>query len=197
MADKHAQVLDIRQQAKVMALVSQSCHSLRNQTMILLSYKAGLRACEIGGLRWKDVCNAEGEVREDYLFVPASITKSQKEATLPMHPHLFVLLTQLRASRPDDEYVIYQLYNIRGGKQQPMAAKAVAKWFERLYQSCELEGCSSHSGRRTFITSLARKANLHDASIRDVQRLARHASLATTERYVELSPNIGRLVAAI
>jgi integrase/recombinase XerD len=196
MADKHAQVLDQRQQAKVMAAVSQGDHSLRNQTMILLSYKAGLRACEIGGLRWKDVCNAEGEVREDYLFVPASITKSKREASLPMHPHLFVLLTQLRALRPDDEYVIYQIYKLKG-KPRPVAANAIVMWFSHLYAKCELKGCSSHSGRRTFITTLARKANIHDCSIRDVQKLARHASLATTERYVALSDNVGRLVSAI
>jgi len=70
-------------------------------------------------------------------------------------------------------------------------------WFKRLYDRLELEGCSSHSGRRTFITRLARRSGLHDCSIKDVQNLAGHAHLGTTEAYIEPSPNVARLVAAI
>ena len=58
-------------------------------------------------------------------------------------------------------------------------------WFQRLYQSLGFEGCSSHSGRRTFITRAARKVSEAGGSLRDVQQLAGHRSLATTQRYVE------------
>jgi integrase/recombinase XerD len=46
-------------------------------------------------------------------------------------------------------------------------------------------GCSSHSGRRTFITNAARKISTVGGSLRDVQALAGHSSLAVTQRYID------------
>lgn len=48
-------------------------------------------------------------------------------------------------------------------------------------------GASSHSGRRTLLTNMARRCAQAGASLRDVQRIAGHADLGTTERYVEPS----------
>ncbi|WP_282058874.1 site-specific integrase [Lentibacter algarum] len=45
--------------------------------------------------------------------------------------------------------------------------------------------CSFHSGRRTFITNTARKISSVGGSLRDVQALAGHSSLAVTQRYIE------------
>jgi integrase/recombinase XerD len=78
-----------------------------------------------------------------------------------------------------------------------MKPNAVTQWFRRLYARNTFEGCSSHSGRRTFITNAARKASVFNCSLRDVQRLAGHSSISTTERYIEMSPNVGNLVASI
>ena len=57
--------------------------------------------------------------------------------------------------------------------------------FARWYEVLGFQGCSSHSGRRTFITNAARKISTVDGSLRDVQMLAGHANLRTTQRYIE------------
>jgi integrase len=193
-ANKHAKVLDDAQFAALLYRISkESEHPERDTVMVLLSYKAGLRAVEIGGLEWKDVTDPEGKVRSDALFVPGNIAKNGKERSVPMNPHLHTALMILRSIRPDDIGVVYGV----GRGRTRMQSGAVRVWFSRLYAGVGFEGCSSHSGRRTFITRLARRAGQHDCSVKDVQMLAGHASLSTTERYIEPSPNVGRLVAAI
>ena len=62
------------------------------------------------------------------------------------------------------------------------------------YRKCDIPGASSHSGRRTFITNAARKISLVGGSVRDIQALARHANLQTTQRYVEQNTEAQRLV---
>jgi integrase len=70
----------------------------------------------------------------------------------------------------------------RSEKTSPQAiVNMFASWF---YDMC-LNGCSSHSGRRTFITNAARKISTVGGSLRDVQMLAGHSSLSVTQRYIE------------
>jgi integrase len=54
-----------------------------------------------------------------------------------------------------------------------------------LFKELGFEGCSSHSGRRSFITVAARNIHRSGCSLRDVQLLARHRSIETTERYID------------
>lgn len=66
-----------------------------------------------------------------------------------------------------------------------MRARSIVIWFSRAYRAIGLEGCSSHSGRRTFITRAARLVHKTGASLRDVQLLAGHRSIQTTQKYID------------
>lgn len=66
-----------------------------------------------------------------------------------------------------------------------MTPRSVVNWFRRAYAELGMAGCSSHSGRRTFITRSARLLMKTGGSLRDVQELAGDRSLTTTERYIE------------
>ena len=77
---------------------------------------------------------------------------------------------------------------------QEMGAQSVVNWFFKLYLELGFYGCSSHSGRRTAITRWARKISSVGGSMRDVQAMARHSSLAMTQRYVEVSEDAMRKV---
>ena len=74
------------------------------------------------------------------------------------------------------------IQSLRGSHMSP---KAVVNWFHALYAELGLEGCSSHSGRRTFITNAAKLVHRAGGSLRDVQLLAGHRSIQTTEGYIE------------
>jgi integrase/recombinase XerD len=74
---------------------------------------------------------------------------------------------------------------IRTERSDYTSAQAVVNLFQSWYRDLGLVGCSSHSGRRTFITNAARKISTVGGSLRDVQHLAGHSSLQTTQRYIE------------
>jgi integrase/recombinase XerD len=57
--------------------------------------------------------------------------------------------------------------------------------FQKWYRTLGLIGCSSHSGRRTFITEASKKISLVGGSLRDIQMMAGHSSLQTTQRYID------------
>src|SRR5580700_1374469 len=74
---------------------------------------------------------------------------------------------------------------IRSERGGPMTPVSIVNWFSAAYQAIGLEGCSSHSGRRTFITRAARLVHHAGGSMRDVQLLAGHRSIQTTQRYID------------
>jgi len=78
-----------------------------------------------------------------------------------------------------------------------LSPATVRLWFHRLYTSLHMDGCSSHSGRRTFITRAARKVSQVGGSLRDVQELAGHTSLAMTQRYIEGDTEAKRKLVAL
>lgn len=183
MLGRQAKVLAPDALLRVLAFVEDHAFLERDRVMVLLSARAGLRACEIAGLTWGMVMDAKGKIG-DHLDIRASIAKRSSGRRIPMHPELRRVLRHLRnvtpeAHRSSDEPVI------RSAKGGAMRANSVVNWFVVLYSTLGLQGCSSHSGRRTFITQAARKLHQAGASIRDIQMLAGHRSIETTQRYID------------
>lgn len=154
--------------------------AVRNRLIILLSFKAGLRACEIAGLDWSMALTPKGRIAAS-LTISNTIAKNGRGRALPVHPELKRVLEQHHRSsgRRSHGPVIRSL---RGSNMTP---RSIVNWFAALYDELGLQGCSSHSGRRTFITTAARLVSKTGGSLRDVQELAGHSALTTTERYIE------------
>ena len=102
---------------------------------------------------------------------------------IPMHPELQSALVALRAAR--GEKVRPDLPVVYSERGRGYSAAAIAVWFHTRFAELRIEGASSHSGRRTFIASAAKKIVEVGGSLRDVQELAGHTSLATTQRYIQ------------
>ena len=151
--------------------------------IILLSVKAGLRAKEIAGLTWSMVTDAEGALG-DAIHLPNSASKGKNGGrTVPLNPILYQALADLLAKRGDDATPHARIIHSERG--DGYSAAAVQVWFARLYGALGFEGASSHSGRRTFITKAAKRIVEAGGSLRDIQELAGHSSLATTQRYIQ------------
>ena len=163
---------------------------LRNRVIVLLSAKAGLRAGEIANLTWPMVTNGNGQV-SGLIELHDGAAKKQSGRSIPIHPALAVALTAWRQVAPPLDYVIT---SERGG---PMTALSIVVWFNRAFKDIGLKGCSSHSGRRTFVTRAARAVHRAGGSLRDVQLLAGHRSIQTTQRYIDGDTDAQRKLVAM
>jgi len=183
MQGKQAKILSPTQERVILRHLETTRYPGRDRVMFLLSLKAGLRAKEIAALTWGMVTDPEGRV-SDTLHLQNRATKGDRGGrSIPLHPDLQAALIALQGCRGEAAAQQYPvIFSERG---RGLSATAVQLWFHRLYTSLGLAGCSSHSGRRTFITRAARKVSEVGGSLRDVQQLAGHTSLAMTQRYIE------------
>src|SRR5271154_4736415 len=97
MLGKQAKTLSPRELCGLLDLVSHSRHPVRDRVMVLLSFKAGLRAKEIAALTWSMVLDAEGGIAE-VIALPNNASKGRGGGgTIPMHTDLVRALQALRA----------------------------------------------------------------------------------------------------
>ena len=183
MLTKQAKVLSRKELQRLLDRVTHGRHPERDRVMILLSFRAGLRSKEIAGLTWSMITDASGTLG-DTIALPNRASKGRNGGrSIPLHDELRDALAALMDARPDkvraDRPVIYS------ERADGYSANAVAVWFFEKYREIGIEGASSHSGRRTFITALAKKIVEAGGSLRDVQQLAGHASLSMTAAYIE------------
>ena len=179
---KQAKVLSDAQQKSVISYLTAKACPERNIVMFLLSVDAGLRAKEIAMLRWGMVMDAGGCLT-DAIRLPDRATKGKSGGVVYMSSRLRKALLDLarRQERKASDAVV------QSRRGTALTAQVVTNWFWHLYRNLGMDGCSSHSGRRTAITKWARKISSVGGSLRDVQALARHSSLQMTQRYIEIS----------
>jgi len=178
---KQAKTLTEAQIKTALTFLESTRYPERYKSLFLLSVKAGLRAKEISSATWGMITDAEGTI-SDAIALENIATKGKTGGrTIPLNKELrAALLALYEVEKPEGED--YIIPSERGNR---MAANSVVMWFNRLFKNLGFDGCSSHSGRRTFITNVARKVSLVGASLRDVQQLAGHSSLQITQRYIE------------
>ncbi len=181
---KQAKTLTKGQIEAVLGYLASTRHAKRNRLIFLLSVKAGLRAKEIAGLSWRMTNSADGNVGHTlYVFDSASKGPSGGR-TIPMNDEVRNALIEYR-----DEVLSYAGHYVisteRGLQTSP---QVIVNMFHRWYRHLGFYGCSSHSGRRTFITNAARKISTVGGSLKDVQQLAGHSSIRTTQRYIDPNP---------
>ena len=183
MIGRQAKVFSRRDLRHLRAVARRGRTPQRDELMVLLAARAGLRACEIARLTWGMVLDPTGRVAP-MIEVRAVISKRGAGRRVPMHQDLRRALKAWKAKQPDDRlaYDAVIVPSLRGGA---MRSNSIVNWFVAKCREAGLVGCSSHSGRRTFITNAARRAHWAGASLRDVQVLAGHRSIETTQGYID------------
>ena len=157
-------------------------YAARNRSMMLLTHWAGLRIGEVACLRWSDVTTTDGLVKDEIRLLP-DMTKGRHARTVFVNMRLREELAAYAAQvRCVDRS--YPFFASQKSVKSGFNANSLSQTFALLYEGAGLEGASSHSGRRTFLTSLANKGT----AIHILKTLAGHRSISTTAAYLYSSP---------
>jgi integrase len=181
---KQAKTLSNKQINIMVDYLSRSRLPQRNKLIFLLSVKAGLRAKEIASSRWEMLLKSDGTLSNS-IALTNDAAKGMSGREIPLNKTLKKLLEEFLFQEQERKDFNHKDFVIRTQRSKKTTAQAIINMFSTWYNDLGMIGCSSHSGRRTFISNTARKISTVGGSLRDIQALAGHANLQTTQRYIE------------
>ena len=186
MREGQAKVLSERELSRVVNVVKKKAHAKRNVALLYCSFGLGLRAKEMAALRIKHVLGVDGNMLEE-INLTGKMTKGSKQRHVYLtNPKVVAAIRDFINDRQKREGILFNLEAplFKSQKGSSFSPNSLQQLFHRLYQDAKLQGASSHSGRRTFATTLIEKG----VDIKAVSTLMGHSSIAMTAQYVENNP---------
>jgi len=182
---KQAKVINDQEMKRLLAVIDASQHAARNRCAVMLSYFAGMRVGEIAKLKIGDVFEQDGQVREQILL-KAAYTKGNHARTVLVSEKLKKKIQRYAISLPQSSDNALPLLMTQKGTA--FSANTLCQLFGELYRKAGIDGATSHSGRRSFITKLAHSG----VSAKVIMTLAGHKYLSTTQRYIDVNDEMLR-----
>ena len=171
--------------------VTNSCsrYAARDVTMLLLTHLCGLRIGEVANLRIADVRDTDGTIRTE-IRLDAERTKNNHARTIFVPKQMQrQLKTYLKTARKQSLHAF--LFSTQ--KSQQFSANTATQHLQRLYARAAIQGATSHSGKRTWLTTLSQKG----VSVRVLAEMAGHRSIQTTQRYIDVNDDMMRNAAEL
>ena len=183
---KQAKVLSNAEVRKVLDYVATRKHSLRNRALVMMMFKTGMRVSEVASLRIRDVMDTESNIKNEIRLL-AENTKTNEARTVFVNEKLRRELQQyaklLVNANPNCKFFYSQKRDSDG-----FTANTLTQHFHYLYKRVGLDGASSHSSRRTFITTLANKG----IGVRVIMGLSGHKALSSVQCYIDCNSELMR-----
>lgn len=181
-----AKSLTAQEIARVLQFISTQPYAQRNRAIFMMTVAAGLRVSEVAGLTLGDVLDSTGAVRGE-VYLASHRVKHAHARTIYISTKLQQELTDYIATRKNKDAAL-PLFPTHRGPRCHFSANTLAQYFYWLYKDAGVSGASSHSGRKTFLTSLASQG----VSVFVLASLAGHKSISTTQRYITVNDDMKR-----
>lgn len=179
-----AKTLTAKELRRVLDSIASNPHAARNRLMLLMTHWAGMRVGEVAALQTEDVRNVDGSVKHE-IRLDATQTKGKHARAVFVNDRLrkeiSLYLKGMEARQNNDPLFSTQ-------KRAAFSANTLCQTMNVFYRRAGIEGATSHSGRRTFITTLASKG----IGVRVLASLAGHRSIATTQAYIDVNDDMKR-----
>jgi integrase/recombinase XerD len=179
-----AKTLTPKELRRVLDSIASNPHSARNRLMLLMTHWAGMRVGEVGALWVRDVRNDDGSVKQE-IRLDAAQTKGKHARVVfvsdRLRKEIGLYLKQIELR--DDHHPLFSTQ-----KRSTFSANTLCQTMNAIYRRAGIDGATSHSGRRSFITTLANRG----ISVRVLASLAGHRSIATTQAYIDVNDEMKR-----
>lgn len=179
-----AKTLTTAELDQVLRYVSTKKYAQRDRALILTSFWSGMRVGEIAALKMGDVLNEDGTIKKE-IRLSAAQTKGRHARTVFIPAKLQAELQRYIATRYTR---LPHLPFFHSANRLGFSANSLCQWFFWVYRAAGISGASSHSGRRSFLTSLANKG----IGVRILASLAGHRSIAVTMKYLDANDDMKR-----
>ena len=183
---KQAKTLNSNEIRRVLGYVATRKHSIRNRALVMMTFLSGMRVGEVASLKYSDVVNADGAIKKE-IRLSAEQTKGNEARVVFVNEKLrkeLELYTRIyKPINPSSKFFYSQKQASDG-----FTANTLTQFFHFLYHRSGIDGASSHSGRRTFITNLASKG----VGVRVLMSLSGHKNISTTQCYIDVNDDMKR-----
>ena len=171
--------------------VTNSCsrYSHHDSTMLMFTHLCGLRVGEVAALRFDDILDANGAVRDE-MTLDTARTKSKRARKIFLPKQMQRQLQEYVNSlnkQPLHGYLFSTQKSVR------FSVNTATQHLQRLYARAGISGAISHSGRRTWLTVLSQKG----ISVFVLADMAGHRSIQTTQRYLTVNDEMKRNAAEL
>lgn len=186
MREGQAKVLSETEFKRVANVASKKAHAKRNIALLYCSFGLGLRAKEMAALKIEHVLGNDGSMLEE-INLDSSMTKGRKQRHVYLtNPKVIESFSEYVEERRkgDGDLFSYDAPLFRSQRGSSFTPNTLQQLFHRMYAAARVQGASSHSGRRSFATTLIEKG----VDIKAISTLMGHSSIAMTARYVEDNP---------
>ena len=169
---------------RVLAHVAGGHYALRNRVILLTGLWSGMRVGELANLRLGDVLTPDGAVKSE-IRLAAWQTKGRRPRTVfipeKLRTELGNYLRLRRNTNPEHPVFV-------SGFGRAFSPNTLCQHIFWIFREAGIAGASSHSLRRSFITSLASRG----IGVRVLASLAGHQSISVTQRYIDVNDDMKR-----
>lgn len=161
------------------SIATRKC-AARNRAMLLLIHWAGMRVGEVAASTVGDVLDGDGPVRNE-IRLDAAQTKGKHARTVYISDRLRKELVAYVKQLPSVVQHDAPLFPTQ--KRTAFSANSLCQLVNLIYARAGMEGATSHSGRRSLVTSLASKG----AGVRVLAAIAGHRDIRVTQAYIDVN----------
>lgn len=183
---KQAKVLNSTEIRRVLDYCSTRKHAQRNRALVMMMFNTGMRVSEVASLRIKDVIDSEGNIKNEIRLL-AENTKTNEARAVFVNEKLRKELAQY-AKLLDKDNPNHKFFYSQKKDSDGFSANTLTQHFHYLYKRVGLDGASSHSSRRTFITKLANDG----IGVRVIMGLSGHKALSSVQCYIDCNSELMR-----